>query len=71
MFLIFIYFILIFYTGTSSALEFISKENPVNLEIIPQKGSFVIDEEYYFGIKLKLAKGGKLTGRILEILALR
>ena len=54
MFLIFIYFILIFYAGTSSALEFISKENPVNLEI-PQ-GSFVIDEEYYFGIKLKLAK---------------
>ena len=59
MFLLFIYFILIFYTGTSSALEFVSKENPANLEIIPQKGSFVIDEEHFFGIKLKLAKGWK------------
>merc|ERR1712078_554918 len=59
MFLIFFYLIFIFTVSTSSALEFAPEENPADLEVIPPKGSFIIDNNHFFGIKLKLKKGWK------------
>ena len=59
MFLIFFYLIIVFSFSTSSALDFPSEKDIVDVEIIPTNGAFVIEDEYYFGIKFRLADGWK------------
>ena len=59
MLLIFFYFLGLFSYDISFALDFPSNKNIVKEEIVPSNGFFVIEDEYYFGIKLKLASGWK------------
>ena len=59
MFLIFFYLLGLFSYDISIALDFPSNKNIVKEEIVPSNGFFVIEDDYYFGIKLKLASGWK------------
>lgn len=59
MFLNFFKVIILLLTNISLAQEFDSKNNPASVSIIPSNGVFLIEDKYYFGIKIDLQKGWK------------
>ena len=59
MFLNFFKLIILLFTNIAFAQEFDSKNNPASVSIIPSNGVFLIEDKYYFGIKIDLQKGWK------------
>ena len=59
MFLNFFTIIIIFLFNPAFALEFPNQDEIVKVEIIPSKGIFYENEEFYFGIKFDLKDGWK------------
>ncbi len=59
MFLNFFTIIIIFLFNPTFALEFPNQDEIVKVEIIPSKGIFYENEEFYFGIKFDLKDGWK------------
>ncbi len=59
MFLNFFKFIILLFTNIAFAQEFDSKNNPASVSIIPSNGVFLIEDKYYFGVKIDLQKGWK------------
>ena len=59
MFLNFFKLIILLFTNIAFAQEFDSKNNPASVSIIPSNGVFLIEDKYYFGVKIDLQKGWK------------
>ena len=59
MFLNFFTVIILLLTNIALAQEFDSKTNPASVSIIPSNGVFLIEDKYYFGVKIDLQKGWK------------
>ncbi len=59
MFLNFLTIIIIFLVNSTFALEFPNQDEVAKVEIIPSKGIFYENEEFYFGIKFDLKDGWK------------
>ena len=59
MFLNFFKLIILLFTNIVFAQEFDSKNNPASVSIIPSNGVFLIEDKYYFGVKIDLQKGWK------------
>ncbi len=59
MFLNFFKVIILLFTNVAFAQEFNSKTNPASVSIIPSNGVFLIEDKYFFGVKIDLQKGWK------------
>ena len=59
MFINFFKIIFLLLANLTFAQDFNIKSNPASVSIIPSNGIFLVDENYYFGVKIKLEKGWK------------
>ena len=59
MFINFFKIILLLLANLTFAQDFNIKNNPALVSIIPSNGIFLVDENYYFGVKIELKEGWK------------
>ena len=59
MFINFFKIIFLFVANLTFAQDYNIKNNPALVSIIPSNGAFFVEENYYFGVKIKLEKGWK------------
>ena len=45
--------------NSAESLDFPEKKNDVSVEIVPKNGIFMVEDNYYFGIKFNLTNGWK------------
>ena len=59
MFINFFKIIFLLVANLTLAQDFNNRNNPALVSIIPSNGIFLVEENYYFGVKIELQKGWK------------
>ena len=59
MFINFFKIIFLLVANLTLAQDFNDRNNPASVSIIPSNGIFLVEENYYFGVKIELQQGWK------------